>query len=888
VLTCSGDRSSGVEMDTQGSGSAYTTLNVNKLTTNIAPPAGTAGIEFMGNGTVIVNVDLGPWRIVTTDEAGVSAGNLTSDGVDITVAGSIETMGDNAAGIVSYTPDGAETIRSLATITTHGDGSHGIFATTQTGQLDVLSTGDISTSGVTSHAIYAVSDSGPIAIKSFGRLTTTGNNATGISATSDTGNITILSAGKIVTSGASAAGIFAETDGMGLLEVSGDITTSGSSADGILLTARGGALLLTTGKIATAGDFASGIAITSESDIAVLSAGDITTQGQQAHGVFAETTIGSIGVVTGGNVITNGADANGILVNTSSGDLVVATAGTVQGGSGTGAGVKFIDGGSNILLNYGRISALSGTAIVAGGADESVYNLGTVTGSVDLGLGANSFQNFAGAIFNSGAIASVGTFVNEGTLAPGGIGAIQMTVVDDTFTQTASGIYAVDLDAASTTSDQVIVSDTASVGGTVKVSVTTLPSAARQSYTILQALSGVTDTGLALLASPALGASLAFTATDVVLSTSVNFATGGLNPNQRSIARALNGGFNAGGGGLTPLLIGLLNVEGDDAYKAALNQLSPELYADAQISTLYASLGFANNLLSCRVNGPGTASIIYEGQCLWAGASAVFFDQDSTADRIGSSETSGLFAAGAQVKLNEFWRFGFGASYQRTTLDTPTAAQSEGELAQGGVALKYNTGSVVVAGTVTAGHGWYDTKRPIAFGGFSGLAESTPGIDVVNGGMRIGYVFGEPQLYFKPVLDMAATWLGLGDFAESGAGAANLYVAGTSKTIYTVLPSLEVGTEWWLSNGTLVRPFVRTGLAWYSGGDFALDASFLAAPAGVSPFTIHTGLDNAMGTIGAGLDMVTGDETALHLSYDGQFGETASIQTFGMKGSVRF
>jgi uncharacterized protein with beta-barrel porin domain len=333
--------------------------------------------------------------------------------------------------------------------------------------------------------------------------------------------------------------------------------------------------------------------------------------------------------------------------------------------------------------------------------------------------------------------------------------------------------------------------------------------------------------------------------------------------------------------------LGLLNITDLDAYKAALDQLSPEVMSDAQISSLYASLGFANSLLSCKVNGTTTASIIHEGQCLWAGASAVFLDQGTTFSQNGFNETTGLFAAGAQVAIAPEWRFGFGASYQLSWLKTATNATSDGQTAQGGVALKYNPGPFLLAAVFNGGRGWYDSKRPIAFGGFTGTATSDSNIDIYNGGLRAAYVFGSPHFYWKPMLDAAATRLDLGGFTETGS-AANLSVQGSNQTVYTIAPSLEIGSEWWIANGTLVRPFLRGGATWYENGNLPLSASFLGAPAGVSPFTITTKLDDVMGTVGAGLDLVTGEDAALHLTYDGQFGATTQISAVALKGSARF
>ena len=60
IVTCSGDLSTGVLLN--NGGGAYTILNVNNLTTNIAPASGVTGIEFNSNGAVELNVNPGPVR----------------------------------------------------------------------------------------------------------------------------------------------------------------------------------------------------------------------------------------------------------------------------------------------------------------------------------------------------------------------------------------------------------------------------------------------------------------------------------------------------------------------------------------------------------------------------------------------------------------------------------------------------------------------------------------------------------------------------------------------------------------------------------------------------------------------------------------------------------
>ncbi len=282
--------------------------------------------------------------------------------------------------------------------------------------------------------------------------------------------------------------------------------------------------------------------------------------------------------------------------------------------------------------------------------------------------------------------------------------------------------------------DLIVVSGTAQLAGNVAVQLLSLPLSPIETYLILESLRRRDATGLGLIASPALHAALMTAANTVEIGIAVDFSTpDGLNPNQRAIAADLHQIYENGVGTLGPALLGLLNVaQPRPSTRNALDQLSPEIYSNAEIAALYASSAFSNSLLSCKVNGTDTASIIREGQCLWAGASARFLDSGTTSDQIGFDETAGLFTAGAQVALDNVWRLGAAGGFQSSSLQTATGAQSDGSLAQAGVSLKYNPGQLLLAGAVTGGGGWYDTTRTMSFGGFTGVAEGEQTLGIFN------------------------------------------------------------------------------------------------------------------------------------------------------------
>lgn len=732
-----------------------------------------------------------------------------------------------------------------------------------------------------------------------GDLITPASNVDGINFTSASNHdITIYSDANILTSG-TGSGIRANPNGYTgniLIDSTGDVTSVGGygivardvsgnvtiTSDGSVTANSSGIYVYATGAIGvdSTGDVSStagyGIAArsTGSGDVVIHSAGAISA----STGILAEVSDGSFTITSTGDITSSG---NAIYARGSDGGTITLYSGNVHGGI---AGVRT---GGNVTLNNSA-SLSGGTYAVFAFGTPTINNDGTIAGNMYAGgPAAVTFNNLAGGIFNSGDDVDLGTgtLTNAGTLSPGGTGTVRTTALTGSLVQTGTGTFSVDVGGA--TADRVTISGTADLAGSVVPNV--LSDLTANSFTILTAAGGVTNSGLTVIDTPVIDFGLDIQANTVNLVVNgVDFAISGLNQNQTAVGNNLTAIFNAGGGTLGSLLAALGALPSSSEFAAALNQLLPEIYSDAQIAALYSSLGFANNLLSCKVNGTSTASIIEEGQCLWAGANATFLDQGTTFSNLGFTDTTGSFAAGVQFALDPDWRLGFGAGYQQSRLETATNATSESDAAQAGVALKYNSGPLLLAGVVSGGRGWYDTTRPVAFTGFSGTAAGDTTIDVLNGGLRLAYVFGSPQLYFKPTLDAAVTRLDLGGFSETGGGAANLNVLSNKQTVYTIAPSVEMGTEWWLANGTLIRPFLRAGATFYEGSDIALSASFLGAPVGISPFTIHTDMDDVMGVVGAGLDMITAEDTALRLSYDGQLGETTQIHALGVKGSVSF
>jgi outer membrane autotransporter protein len=360
----------------------------------------------------------------------------------------------------------------------------------------------------------------------------------------------------------------------------------------------------------------------------------------------------------------------------------------------------------------------------------------------------------------------------------------------------------------------------------------------------------------------------------------------GLNDNQTSLGGYLNNVIGADPTSLDAVTGALLAVTSNEGYSAALDQLSPEVYGDTAVSTLYGAHAFGNALLSCHPRD-GAYVAVREDECVWADISGRDYQRDSTDAGIGYSEQTWSVSGGGQVKVAKDVVLGFAGGFEQGSGDTSSGASVDTDRAYGGVALKHTSGPWLLAAAVYGGKGWSDTSRSVNFGGLAMLAEGEQDIEHLSGRVRAAYQAGGNALYVKPMVDLEATQLWLGSVQETG-GPAALSIADSNETIFSAAPAVEVGGEHAISGGLLVRPFARVGAIFYSNDDIAISSSFAGGPAGIPSFQTQAEIDRVMGTVGAGLDLVWSDASTLKLHYDGMFGEATEQHTFGAKASFKF
>ena len=939
-ISTAGDFANGVFAQSVGGGGGAGG-NATNVSLSLSPPP-TAPEDFIPTPTANFDLAFG----------GNGGSGAIGGQVDVRNDGKIVTKGNFAAGVMAQSVGGsggfggdARTIQveltanpmdfvpltALASLDltlvvggTGGSGSHG-------GIVTVTNHGDVTTSGAFSHGIVAQSVGGgggaggsammfqfsnanvvpeiPV-LSDISGLTTLSMTLQGSGgAGGDGGLVTLNSTGDIRTSGQFAMGIVAQSvaGGGGLAGFYNPQGITGNEiADSIFNTfVQTDAGLSFAGSVGGAG---------TAGDVHVNHTGNIVTVGDGAHGVFAQSaagqgSAGKVFVTLDGSISASGKDAYGIYAQSGgahgNGDITVEikNGGVVQGGSGMGAGVGLVGGANNSLTNRGTISALSGTAILGSGNNDTMHNFGTVTGSVNLGGGNNAFNNNAGATFNAGPIAylgagaSTGVLTNHGTLSPAGAGRVGVTALTGNLKQ-PDGTLEIDIDRRTQSADRLNVSGSASVGG--RIQLTEMNAAAARpgtrSYTVLNAGAGAQDTGVSFVAprSAVNDYQLAFSnANEVVVTVATDFSSprqrGALNDNQRAIGDGINALQLAGGSdAVAPFVARLTQTEDAAGLKAAYDRVSPEPYAGQIGAAANSSARFSQALLSCRVR-EGEYRFVKEGECSWFRALGRRTTRDRTDDNPGFHEDAGELSGGFQREINPNWLFGLGLSYESSTLETEDFAKSTGDRGQLGLMFKGLYGPTSVSLGLSGGAGKYDSRRTLGPSASGVVASGTQDVTFAAAHLRLAYTFEQQSWYLRPSLDLGGTWVRLAPFKETGAGGLGLDVQEQHETYGTLQPALEFGNELALDSGLLVRPYFSVGATrYFSGTNPRVTAQFQGAPIGVAPFTVTGAIDRDYFDFGAGVDLLSKGGKNLRLVYTGQFGSHTETNAVALKFSVPF
>ncbi|WP_043588586.1 autotransporter-associated beta strand repeat-containing protein [Geminisphaera colitermitum] len=572
-------------------------------------------------------------------------------------------------------------------------------------------------------------------------------------------------------------------------------------------------------------------------------------------GTVALSGAGTLGASTSPLAINGGTLALGG-TNQTVGAVTLAD-GTIDNGTLTGDSYTSTGGTVNaILAGTGTFTNTSGTTTLTGAntyTGDTLVNGGTLV----LDDGSVSATTVASGAFLRGEGTINGDLFNSGTVSPGfSPGTL---IVTGNFTQTTGGILVIEI-ASAVSFDQIIVSGSASLAGTLQLDLLDGYNPVGQSFEILTAAGGVTGTFSPVTGSAAIDATVTYNANDVTVSfIQLPFASFGETPNQIAVANAAQ---------LDPALTAALNgVPTAAELPAALNALSPQGYQ------IWSDIAFARSLsLSERLaRDPGVISG-HDNFYFQVGQSRNRATGDSDVGTASFKSDTGLvggdYAIGENLVLGGFFDYtetdaGLGSSGSSTKVKSKmpgirAAWRKDAWFANAAIAYSFDD---------------YESTRSIAFTGTSATAKSdTNGrqwLMDISGGRR--FIAGPMTL--SPFVGLLANAWKADGFTETGAGAFNNRVGDQSAHSLRSQLGLEASFDFII--GTVVlRPHVRG--AWIH--EFENDSRSINAAFGAVNYTIVTRKpERDSARLSAGLDARLSERLSLYADYGIQTGDTTRV-----------
>jgi autotransporter-associated beta strand protein len=756
-------------------GGTTITAGTLQITSNSSVSSGTVTLNgglFQTDGTTDITI-LNSFKINNT----LAGGAIDANGVALTLGGNISdgvgagklTVLDSAGGGVlvltgTNTYSGGTTICFCGTLQL-GDATHTasmVGDITNEGQFNIV---NANTTGITS----LINDGGLTTFKnatSAATIAITNKNGGGIEFfdSSSAGNATIVNRSGAVTifnnsSTAANANITNRSSGVTVFT---DNSTAGNAT---ITTLNGGETLFFVAATGGNAQFiANGSGVvdfsgsTGPNGDGRISAGSIAGSGTYVIGAGNTLVVGSNNLSTE----VSGVIADSCGCGPGAGSLEKVGSGTlILSGTNGYTGTTTVNGG--VLQVDGSIASSSLTTVNAGGA---LTGVGTVGNSV---------------------IASGGIFL-AGNGTPG-----TSTAVSGNLAFQSGALYLVGIN--STTSTLVNVTGTATLAGSVGVSVAPGSMVAKQ-YTILTAAGGRMGTfsGVDVLGATNLIGNLSYDANDVYLSLKLGYgATSPLNVNQSGVANTLVNFFNANGG---------INAAFANLSPAGLTQASGESATGSQQTTFNAMnlfMGLLTDVFGAGRSGtPGATPYADEASAnayatastrpsdalasIYRKAPPLTFEQrwDVWAAGFGGSETTdGRTALGSNNTTSSVYGTAVGLDYRFSPTTVAGFALAGGgtgfgvnglgwghsDLFQAGAFVRHNVGPAYV--TAALAYGWQDvtTNRIVTAAGTDQLRAQF-NANAVSGRIEGGYRQTTPWIGLTPYAALQATMFSLPSYSE--------------------------------------------------------------------------------------------------------------------------
>ncbi|MBG6074088.1 MULTISPECIES: autotransporter domain-containing protein, partial [unclassified Polaromonas] len=638
---------------------------------------------------------------------------------------------------------------------------------------------------------------------------------------------------------------------------------------GTLALGNGGTTGTITGNVANSGTLAFNRSDAAAFDGAISGTGSVEQRGT------GTTTLSGVNTYSGGTSVLNGTLAGGA-ASLGSGAIVNNAALVIdQAGDGSL---------NNVLSGAGRITKTGAGALTLGGNSAAFAGSTQVTAGM---LAVNGSLGGAVTVGNGARLAGTGsvgnTAVQSGaTVAPGG-NSIGTLNVAGNLTLAQGSVY--QLNAASDgRSDQLRVSGVAALqGGNVSV----LASGNFQpttTYSILTANGGVSGQFAGATTDMAfLNPSLTYSPQNVTLRlqrNQVSLQNIAQTPNQRAAAGALSA-LDTG-----PLYSAIVQLNAANA-RTAFDSLSGEVHASLK-SAAFEDSRFVRNASLGRLResfdtpaATATDAPAASGSGVWVQAVDSWGSTDADGNASSLERTTRGIFLGADTRVGDDWRVGVLGGYSKSRVtpdDLPSLAKTD--TYHVGVYGGKQWGQLGLRAGATYSAGKADTRRDIAFPGFSGQTTAKYDINTTQAFGELGWKMPMANGSLEPFAGLAHVKLSTDGFTESG-GVAGLSGSNSSThATYSTLGLRGTTNAGMPNNQTRLRGLV----GWrHAFGDVTpTSALALAGQPGFSVAGVPIAR-NAL-VLEGGIDFAVSRNLTMGVSYVGQ--ASSQVSDHGIKASL--
>jgi hypothetical protein len=482
-----------------------------------------------------------------------------------------------------------------------------------------------------------------------------------------------------------------------------------------------------------------------------------------------------------------------------------------------------------------------------------------------------------------------GMLINNGVLIPGGLNVAARTDVTGSFVQTAGGLTRVEFDFGSNTLDQVFLTGSAKVGGTVEITLLNpqlIPGGHFQ-RPLFSAAGGVTNDGLTIKSVPSLAVTyqLLYPGTSATLDYDVDFGLHNtLSPNLRRLGQYINRVQAAGSAPvLADLVVSLLYNPALSSYRQTLSQLTPDFYAEHQVTFLRGTERFGRSLAEGGTNQFGT-----QNQRVFVDLQNPESVHTSDGDYKRVRQFGNGVTAGFQQVLQKTWVVGGGFSVENNRADGYDGLwTATGSTEQLGGFVRREAKVLNLVGTVSYGWNQMDAKRVV---GFEGPFNATVGrsLQSLAGLFRASHAFELGSWQLKPLVDVAATRLTTHAVSETGAGALSLAFDAYSENHLGVRPALAFSDTVGFKAGSKLRFYGDVGYQHYFlGQETDAYARFDGAPFDALPMRVPVDV-TSIGNGLLGVQLITPRRLVFGVDYSREFSSHYNVYQWSFRVGVPF